>query len=41
MPQAMAASFPMTHKNETISTTITLNVAVTTGDQVVYQANFA
>jgi hypothetical protein len=38
--QPFAASFPMTGKNETISTTITLNVAVTTGDQVVYQANF-
>lgn len=39
--QPFATSFPMTGKNETISTTIILNVAVTTGDQVVYQQNFA
>jgi hypothetical protein len=40
-PIAMATSFPLTGKNETISTTIVLNVAVTTGDQVVYEQLFA
>jgi len=36
-----AASFPMTGKNETLSTVISLNVAVTTGDTVAYGALFA
>lgn len=39
--QPFAASFPCTGKNETLSSLITLNVAITTGHQAVYQANFA
>jgi hypothetical protein len=39
--QPFCASFPTTKKNETLSPVITLNVAVTTGDSVAYQANFA
>jgi hypothetical protein len=41
MVRPFACSFPTTKKNETLSPTINLNVAITTGHQAVYQANFA